>query len=387
MNLKLPISFWKLLTGICKVLSGAATIFTKICSMKIKIYTVLFSILITQFSLAQSIQLEHEGEILQNGEEVVFIGNHELPDMAIDLIVTNISGAEKNIGCFRYEIDTITASALYMCWANCTVIPFGGTVLLQPNESTELFSAHINPNENYGIERNLYSFYDENNPNDSISFIATFVTTSFHLLNENGEEMLNEEIENWGVNGGMINYELPSVFNQNDESVILLVEQEIISQTEGSDVSFYWDGVEYYDQSISDPALISSGNNEGVFAVDFSVGDNIGLSKVKYTFFEQGNLENSHELILIFNATSVGIEESNPLQFSIYPNPSNGAFIVNSKESIEGILIYDYSGRLINNIQWNSHQKEQLIELPSGQYMIQLLSDTKISDTKKILVF
>lgn len=353
-----------------------------------KTHILLAFIFLSTIVFGQSIQLEHEGHILQNGEEVVYLGSHEMPDMAIDLLVTNISGGTKEISCVRYVIDTITASALYMCWANCTVIPHGGTVTMQANETTDVFSAHINPNGNYGIERNLYTFYDENNPSDSMSFVATFVTTNFLLLNEEGDEMLDHEIEIWGVNGSSVIYELPSVFNQTDENISLMVEQEIISQTEGSEVVFVWDGIEYSDQSNSAPASVFSGENEGLFSVEYSVGENMGVSIIKYTVYDELNIENAHELTLIFNSTTVGIDESDAVGFNIYPNPSNGHFVINNGEDVvDEIFIYDLQGRLINHQLWNTAVQSQSFDLPNGQYLIQLRTASELSKPQKLVVF
>lgn len=348
----------------------------------------LISILLSSIVFSQSIQLQYEESILENGEEVIFFGDNEMFDMAIELSVSNISTNTIDVGCYRYEIDTITESSLYMCWANCTVLPSGGTVTMLPNETTDVFSAHINPNGNFGIERSLYTFFDENNPSDSMSFIATFVTTSFLLVDEEGNEMLNSEIENWGIIGGTMNYNLAEIFNQSDEIVELVVEQEIINQTEGSEFAFEWGGIEYNNQSLSDPVSVFPGSNENLFSASFTSGDNIGLSMVKYTFYDASNIENSHELILVFNTTSVGVEEALSHTFHIFPNPSDGNFSINSEEkAIDLIRIYDYSGRVVYRNSKASNLRDFSVDLPIGQYIIQIYSENNKYKPQRLSIF
>ena len=130
---------------------------------------------------SQNIILSHDGNQLSNNETISVFGSPDINDMVIELEVSNNTTANVEISCIRYELDTIPNSNLYMCWANCTVLPFGGTVNMSPGETTDVFGAHCKPNGGVGIERNLYTFYNENNPNDSISFIALYNTSSVGL--------------------------------------------------------------------------------------------------------------------------------------------------------------------------------------------------------------
>lgn len=339
---------------------------------------------------SQSIALIEGGENLENGQEVVFIGDHTLPDMAIELAVTNTSSSTKDISCVRYELDSIPASALYMCWANCTVLPSGGTVSLGPGETSDLFSAHINPNNHFGIERSLYTFFDQNNPSDSMSFIATFTTTSFLLKDEEDQVMIYPEIELWGTVNGIIEYQLPQLINIGDEDLNIVIEQEIISLAEGAGIGFEWNGIYYEDENLSQINIIEVLQSDASFKAHFSAGNILGISIIKYTFFEEDMEENAHAITLIFNSTSVGIENMEAVPSFAFPNPSQGFINIQYEipsVSIEAKLqVIDLLGSLIEEIHIDPKKDQIQLHLPSGQYYYRIISDLGYSHTTKLLV-
>lgn len=77
-----------------------------------------------------------------------------------------------------------------------------------------------------------------------------------------------------------------------------------------------------------------------------------------------------------------------PLEFGLYPNPSNNNTIyVSTKEYVDEISIYSLDGKLIRHIKKPefSGTEYRIDQLNSGFYIIQLKSDSKQS-TKKFLI-
>jgi hypothetical protein len=76
---------------------------------------------------------------------------------------------------------------------------------------------------------------------------------------------------------------------------------------------------------------------------------------------------------------------------SIYPNPSNGNFSIDSKVDWRNsdVQIYNLRGELIKTTFitiFNNVQKIDLTSLPEGEYMLRITSDTFFTITKRIIV-
>ncbi len=353
-----------------------------------KIILVFFiTFLIITDGIGQNIQLRYEGQLLEHGDEIIMTGQADLFDMAIDLEVKNNTQNTASISCRRYELDTITMSALYMCWANCTVLPFGGTVVLEPQETSDLFSAHINPNGHFGVERNLYTFYNEQNPADSMSFIAVFTTTNFVPVDEAGEPMIHQSVEFWGTPNAAIGYDGLKISNLSVNDLEILVEQEIVELADGAEVSFQWGGLTYHE--LSEPVNLPALSLDSSFAVDYQAGSELGISIIKYHFFEESNPENAHQLTLIFNTTSVGLVETKLESFRVYPNPSHGMVRfgkVGENQPYSELLIFGVDGKLVFQQMLQSNTESIDFVLPKGLYMYQFLSHDSQTRGRKLIV-
>lgn len=352
------------------------------------IFSLFFSL---SFIQAQNIVLSHEGENLTNNQSVNFIGNANLFDMAIELVVTNNSFSTMDITCYRYEIDTITNSALYMCWANCTVLPSGGTVTLDPGQSSDLFSAHCNPNGGFGVERSLYTFFDANNPNDSISFMAVFSTTSFLLENNQGDAMIMESAELWGIPNQELEYQIPAIHNISTSNINLQVQQEILHLTEGSEVSFEWNGILYDDNNISEPLQLAEDEINSSFFSYYASGSNIGVSEIKYHIFETENPANSQTLLIIYNTTAVGVLQSEQLiKHEAFPNPSHGNINISYdlKDGLDNgrIEIYDLHSHLVKRENISKQRGSIFVNLPNGLYFYQITTSKIKSEAIKFII-
>ncbi|NOR86941.1 MAG: T9SS type A sorting domain-containing protein [Bacteroidales bacterium] len=340
---------------------------------------------------SQNIVLNYEGQQLTNDETVAIIGDTSLFDMAIELDVTNNTSATMEISCQRYEVDTIAHSALYMCWANCTVLPFGGTVTLEPGETAELFGAHCNPNGNFGVERSLYTFYNENNPADSISFLAVFSTTSVMIEDEEENAMFFESKEFWGVPNDEISYQIPGIRNISNNPIPIIVEQQIIEWIDGAEISFEWGGILYENENTSESVILAELESNASFIAHYHSPSELGISRVSYTFYEENNIENKQKIEFIFNTTAVGINTIiSSISHQSFPNPSHGQLYIryqmDSNIANTTLEIINLQSQVIYQQQINDLVGNISISLPVGNYFYRFISPSASTSAVKFII-
>jgi hypothetical protein len=86
--------------------------------------------------------------------------------------------------------------------------------------------------------------------------------------------------------------------------------------------------------------------------------------------------------------SSLGVEDFSLNAAKVYPNPSNGNFIVNSNSAVKKLHVYSQIGLFVKAIEYdgNSNQVEvNLKGLPSGVYLIELQNDADKA-WKKIII-
>lgn len=91
-----------------------------------------------------------------------------------------------------------------------------------------------------------------------------------------------------------------------------------------------------------------------------------------------------------YSITDVGINDySSTSSFSVFPNPSDGNFILNSNQnlSVNKICIKNLSGQLVfEKIIQNENQINCHLNLANGMYLIELYTQVNILEIKKILI-
>ena len=92
--------------------------------------------------------------------------------------------------------------------------------------------------------------------------------------------------------------------------------------------------------------------------------------------------KNSIVNLNVYSPTQISIGESNSIEYAIYPNPTNGPVIIALKESAR-INIYSLNGQLILSIQGKMGENH-VEKLPSGGYLIRILSPTGLSSSMLI---
>ena len=87
-----------------------------------------------------------------------------------------------------------------------------------------------------------------------------------------------------------------------------------------------------------------------------------------------------------FSQTVSGISEFSTASISVYPNPSNGRFFINSSEIINSITIRNVLGGLVNSVVLSSFS--DVIDLRkerNGFYLVEIYTDSGMM-TKKLIV-
>ena len=73
---------------------------------------------------------------------------------------------------------------------------------------------------------------------------------------------------------------------------------------------------------------------------------------------------------IVLNSYTLGVKETNPLSFSIYPNPTSNTLIISGSESPLTISIYNILGKEV--ISTNNTNNINVQALPSGVYVIRI---------------
>lgn len=125
------------------------------------------------------------------------------------------------------------------------------------------------------------------------------------------------------------------------------------------------------------------GNAVKEFTVDGSItfkgtgtGDPVG-----YTFT---NIKANHTIDVKFEPVSV--EEENMNNISVFPNPNNGKFSVNLGENAQSYVLYDMSGRVVEEKALNGQSVVDFdMNIAAGTYFIKVINNDKVA-VEKIVV-
>ncbi|MBQ5457736.1 MAG: T9SS type A sorting domain-containing protein, partial [Bacteroidales bacterium] len=127
----------------------------------------------------------------------------------------------------------------------------------------------------------------------------------------------------------------------------------------------------------------TSGNAVKEFTVDGSItfkGTGTG-APVGYTFT---NIKANHTIDVKFEPVSV--DEENMNNISIFPNPNNGKFSVNLGENAQSYVLYDMSGRVVEEKALNGQSVVDFdMNIAAGTYFIKVINNDKVA-VEKIVV-
>ena len=86
-----------------------------------------------------------------------------------------------------------------------------------------------------------------------------------------------------------------------------------------------------------------------------------------------------------FNCNT-GLESLDNKDITIYPNPTNGLFYINSSEKIEEVKIYTINGQMVLNVDELNRTQMDLNSLPEGLYILEIETVDQIIIREKIII-
>ena len=229
----------------------------------------------------------------------------------------------------------------------------------------------------------------------TISFLALIASP---LFSQNSNfEFSNLQIDLWGnANDQMTGRAY--IKNITNDTMHVKVRRYPISVVSGSSNSFCWDVcyTSITSESVHSVTMIPDSVYPNFYA-DFLPNGNVGLSSIKYCFFDEDVITDSICLIAYFNASATGIEtgtlpEGNYIT-DVFPNPSNGTaqliYSVKKDAASSKIEIHNILGSLVKVIDLKEkagNVKLPLEDVGSGIYFCSLVVENKTISTKKLVV-
>ena len=145
--------------------------------MKRALLSVIFITVFGLGSFSQSLELYHEGEFLPSGGTITVLGLESDPLLVCEVDVKNVSADSVEVKARKHEVELIPGSVNMFCWGVC----FSPYIYLSPDPITihsgeicEDFGGDYQPNDSSGVSILRYSFFDINNPADSVYFYVEY---------------------------------------------------------------------------------------------------------------------------------------------------------------------------------------------------------------------
>jgi hypothetical protein len=225
-----------------------------------------------------------------------------------------------------------------------------------------------------------------------------FALTAGPLFSQNSYfEFSNLQTDIWGnANDQMVGRAY--IRNITNDTLHVKVKRTPISVVSGSSNSFCWDVcyTSITSESRHSVTMVPDSVYTNFYA-DFLPNGNIGLSSIKYCFFDEDVTADSICVIAYFNASATGIESAilpaGNYITDVFPNPSNGTsqliYSVKKDAANSKIEIHNILGSLVKVIdlkEKNGSVKLPMEDVGSGIYFCSLVVDNKTISTKKLVV-
>ncbi len=229
----------------------------------------------------------------------------------------------------------------------------------------------------------------------AITVLSLFTTATFSQ--NSNFEFSNLQTNLWGnANDQMTGRAY--IKNITSDTLHVKVKRNPVSVVSGSSNSFCWDVcyTSITSESVHSVTMIPDSAYPNFYA-DFLPNGNVGLSSIKYCFFDEDVATDSICLIAYFNASATGIEttilpEGNYIS-DAFPNPSNGTaqliYSVKKDAGSSKLEIHNILGSLVKVVELkekNGSVKLPLEDVGSGIYFCSLVVDNKTISTKKLVV-
>ena len=224
--------------------------------------------LLSLISYGQSlIILDHAGNEI-TGQTITEVGYYSSNEITQELGVTNNGTTDINLVVRKAEISVMAGTSNYFCLSVCyppTVYESTNTVTIAPGETlsgTPGFSYHFFPSGIQGLSTISYTFFDIDNPDDTVQVIVNF-EIELAGIDINSNMHISDVYPNPATNTLHISYDLNS--SNSDIKLYNILGSEIkdvkisdSSSTADIDVSDLENGVYFY-SFISDDKVLKQG--------------------------------------------------------------------------------------------------------------------------------
>lgn len=237
----------------------------------------------------------------------------------------------------------------------------------------------------------------------TILFLVLFLTIGLNIfsqnltLSKNSAAVLNGDTIT--VSGAATNVLqcLVDVSNNSAAEISVKCRRQEISIVPGSTNSICWGG-QCWPENISqtpDPTIIPANDTTSEFSGDYSPHGFVGISVIKYKFFNMNNVTDTVSFFGKFIATAVGVNEL--VDYSsispAFPNPSDKAAYINYKLSESDnnakIIVTDMVGNEVKKISVEGKDGKVRIDtydMTEGIYFYSFILNNKVYYTKKLVV-
>jgi hypothetical protein len=243
-----------------------------------------------------------------------------------------------------------------------------------------------------------------------LTLVITFCSAPFlwaqsslkTLDRSNGADISGTTIVYWTDSSSKIlEYEFDTK-NGSSTGINVRVKRTVVGVLSGSHNDYCWLTCPQPGElspDISEPLLIAAGDTtQGLhLIVHYNPHGTIGVSTIRYTFFDDNNPLDSAFIILEFHSIlSTGIAKlsgENYFMGVISPNPASTIvsfdYSLNNSFISPKLAIYDMLGKCIKDfdlMENNGNFKLHLADIPSGVYFCSLKAENRIIATQKLII-
>lgn len=375
------------------------------------LFVLLFSAV--SFVNAQSFQLyNEEGVEVPNGVnlDVTVYNIDDFEIVSTPLYIKNITDNSIDVILKQYALEIVDGAAYSFCGlGNCYTPGVNETApytlkAQTPTEDQPEFTGHYHPMGFSGVAKIRYTYFDSNNPSDSISFTATFadlasIDTPFQLLDHMGNYIMNGDNINVDVED-LSAFETISedyyIKNSTSDVVEVMCRQEAVSLVEGASFSFCVLGVCYPagTNETTKSVLVGPGvvvDEENYLSGHYHPDNNPGVSVIRYTFYNNNQVNDSLSFTITFDGTTGVDNVMANSKITVSPNPASEYVVFNTSDVNIGnsqLVIYDLTGKVVysENAENKSQIELDLSEFTRGVYLYRIEGESKMSETSKLII-
>lgn len=181
---------------------------------KTLLFTFVFSFILGGL-FAQSIELSYHNEVLTNDQEINILADpQDSAPAEVAIKVKNIGSASVSVKLRKYDVSILDETNVTFCWGTSC---YGPNTYLSPeavrldSQATDSsFRGDYNHYGKQGTSMARFTFFDEANPNDSLSFIVNY-TVGYLGINENVKIgfSISNAYPNPATSTSYVDYKLP----------------------------------------------------------------------------------------------------------------------------------------------------------------------------------